>query len=76
MAGDEPGARGADPVAPAGAPGEGRPAGRWRLWRPWLSLLAKPARRVVLVFILLLVIEYLVVPSWWGPARTCTCSGG
>jgi uncharacterized protein (TIRG00374 family) len=71
MAGDEPGARGADPVAPGapGADGEGRPAGRWRLWRPWLSLLAKPARRVALVLILLLVIEYLVIPTLVGASK-------
>src|SRR6202034_3641288 len=41
----------------------------WRLWRPWLSLLAKPARRVVLLFILLLVIEYLVVPELVGASK-------
>jgi uncharacterized protein (TIRG00374 family) len=42
---------------------------RWRLWRPWLSLMAKPARRVVLIFILLLVIEYLVVPELVGASK-------
>jgi uncharacterized protein (TIRG00374 family) len=73
MASDEPGARGADPVGPA-APGrrpagEGSPAGRWRLWRPWLSLLAKPARRIALILILLLVVEYLVVPTLVGASK-------
>ena len=48
---------------------QGRPAGRWRLMRPWLSLLAKPARRLALVFILLLVIEYLVVPTLVGASK-------
>jgi uncharacterized protein (TIRG00374 family) len=42
---------------------------RWRLWRPWLSMLAKPARRIALVFILLLVIEYLVVPELVGASK-------
>lgn len=42
---------------------------RWRLWRPWLSLLAKPARRLVLIFILVLVIEYLVVPELVGASK-------
>ncbi|HEY6495872.1 MAG TPA: YbhN family protein [Trebonia sp.] len=42
---------------------------RWRLWRPWLSMLAKPARRLALIFILLLVIEYLVVPELVGASK-------
>ena len=42
---------------------------RWRSWRPWLSLAAKPARRGVLIFILLLVIEYLVVPELVGASK-------
>src|ERR1700759_1839646 len=54
-----------------GAPtaGQGRSPGRWRLWRPWLSLLAKPARRLVLLFILALVVEYLVVPELVGATK-------
>jgi hypothetical protein len=51
------------------AAGENRSPGRWRLWRPWLSLLAKPARRLVLIFILVLVIEYLVVPELVGASK-------
>jgi uncharacterized protein (TIRG00374 family) len=43
--------------------------GRWRIWRPWLLLLAKPARVVALTFILLLVIEYLVVPELVGASK-------
>jgi uncharacterized protein (TIRG00374 family) len=42
---------------------------RWRLWRPWMSMLAKPARRLVLIFIVLLVIEYLVVPELVGASK-------
>jgi uncharacterized protein (TIRG00374 family) len=56
------------PGAEQGA-GENRSPGRWRLWRPWLSLLAKPARRLVLIFILVLVIEYLVVPELVGASK-------
>lgn len=41
----------------------------WRLLRPWLRLLAKPARRVVLLFVLLLIIEYLVVPELVGASK-------
>ena len=60
VAGDEPGAAGT---------AQSRPPGRWRLLRPWLSLLAKPARRVALIFILVLVIEYLVVPELVGASK-------
>ena len=51
------------------ATGHTRPRERWRLWRPWLSMLAKPARRIVLIFILALVIEYLVVPELVGASK-------
>jgi uncharacterized protein (TIRG00374 family) len=69
-------------TADAGPPAEGgptadartsaRPGGavrRWRIWRPWLSLLAKPARRIALILILVLVIEYLVVPELVGASK-------
>ena len=65
-AGDETGA--GDATGAAGG-GQSRPPGRWRLWRPWLSLMAKPARRVALLFILALVIEYLVVPELVGASK-------
>jgi uncharacterized protein (TIRG00374 family) len=42
---------------------------RLRIWRPWLSMLAKPARRGVLVLVLLLVVEYLVVPELVGASK-------
>ncbi len=45
------------------------PRGHWRRWRTWLPLLVKPARRGVLLFILLLVIEYLVVPELVGASK-------
>jgi uncharacterized protein (TIRG00374 family) len=40
----------------------------WRL-RPWLPFLVKPARRLVLLFILLLIVEYLVVPELVGASK-------
>ena len=43
--------------------------GRWRAWLPWLPWLVKPVRRGVLVFIVLLVIEYLVVPELVGASK-------
>ncbi len=42
---------------------------RVRLWRIWLPLMIKPARRTVLVLVLLLVIEYLVVPELVGASK-------
>jgi uncharacterized protein (TIRG00374 family) len=42
---------------------------RWRQWRAWLPMLVKPVRRGVLLFVLLLVIEYLVVPELVGAGK-------
>jgi hypothetical protein len=42
---------------------------RLRRWRPWLAPLVKPVRLGVLIFILLLVIEYLVVPELVGAGK-------
>jgi uncharacterized protein (TIRG00374 family) len=82
MVNDGPGADRGGPEGPAGAGGSGEPAGdsarsadgaggppgrwsRWRGWRPWV----KPVRRVVLLFILALVVEYLVVPELVGARK-------
>jgi uncharacterized protein (TIRG00374 family) len=62
----------ADPGPTADGGTNARPGGavrRWRIWRPWLSLLAKPARRIALILILVLVIEYLVVPELVGASK-------
>jgi uncharacterized protein (TIRG00374 family) len=40
-----------------------------REWLPWLRLLIKPAWRVILVFALLAIIEYLVVPELVGASK-------
>jgi len=45
------------------------PISRWRRWRIWLPLLVTPVRRGVLIFVLLLVIEYLVVPELVGASK-------
>src|SRR5580698_6531775 len=42
---------------------------RWRTQLPWLRLLVKPLLRGVLVFVLLLVVEYLVVPELVGASK-------
>ena len=54
---------------PGAEPGPGGARDWVRLWRPWLPFLARPARRVVLLFILALVIEYLVVPELVGASK-------
>jgi uncharacterized protein (TIRG00374 family) len=41
----------------------------WQVWRSWLPFLVKPLRRGVLLFILLLVVEYLVVPELVGASK-------
>lgn len=46
-----------------------RPASRWRRLRVWLPMLVKPVRRGVLIFVLLLITEYLVVPELVGASR-------
>ena len=46
-----------------------RPTGRWRRLRAWFPFLVKPVRRVVLIFVLLLIIEYLVVPELVGASK-------
>jgi uncharacterized protein (TIRG00374 family) len=53
---------------PDAAP-DGVAQGRWRLWRGWLPFLVKPLRRGIVIFVLLLVIEYLVVPELVGASK-------
>jgi uncharacterized protein (TIRG00374 family) len=63
------GASGASGDSAGGSgPSSGGPTGRWsrwRGWRPWV----KPVRRVVLLFVLALVVEYLVVPELVGARK-------
>ncbi len=51
------------------------PDGRQRGWRGWLPLIAKPLRRGVLIFIILLIIEYLVVPELTGASKDLSLLG-
>lgn len=52
-------------------PDAGRRGSRERLrrLRSWLPFLVKPARRTVLVLVLLLIVEYLVVPELVGASK-------
>jgi len=56
---------------PEGEPGPVRRGLRYRLgrWRLWLPFLVKPARRTAIVLVLLLVVEYLVVPELVGASK-------
>ena len=45
------------------------PGGRWRRWRTWLPFLVKPLRRGIILFALVLIVEYLVVPELVGASK-------
>ncbi|MGH3200797.1 MAG: lysylphosphatidylglycerol synthase transmembrane domain-containing protein [Streptosporangiaceae bacterium] len=59
----EPGAH-EDPKAPA--------RGKWRLWLPFV---VKPLRRGIVIFALVLIIEYLVVPELVGASKDLNLLG-
>src|SRR5215469_10451308 len=46
-----------------------RPLSYWRRLRVWLPMLVKPLRRGVIIFVLLLIVEYLVVPELVGASK-------
>jgi len=63
-----------DPAQAGRKPGDDPPEGRkrrgsWRKWRTWLPLLVKPLRRGIILFALVLVVEYLVVPELVGASK-------
>src|SRR5882672_10785290 len=41
----------------------------WRRWRSWLPFVLKPLRRGIVIFALLLIVEYLVVPELVGASK-------
>jgi uncharacterized protein (TIRG00374 family) len=56
-----------DRAQPAGEPGaHEHPKARWRFWLPFV---VKPLRRGVVIFALVLIIEYLVVPELVGASK-------
>ena len=63
--GQSPDGSGRSPDDPGGPGGTPSRWSRWRGWRPWV----KPVRRVVLLFIVALVVEYLVVPELVGARK-------
>src|SRR6201988_446348 len=52
-----------------GAEQQERRPRRWSRLRLWLPHLVKPLRRTVLLFVLLLIVEYLVVPELVGASK-------
>src|SRR6266568_749571 len=70
-----------DPAKAGRKPGEDAAAGErqgerrgerlswWRRWRSWLPFVLKPLRRGIVIFALLLIVEYLVVPELVGASK-------
>jgi uncharacterized protein (TIRG00374 family) len=56
-----------DPAAGSEQP-RGKP-GWWRRGRSWLPFVVKPLRRGIIIFALVLIIEYLVVPELVGASK-------
>jgi uncharacterized protein (TIRG00374 family) len=51
------------------------PRDNWRRWRAWLPFVVKPLRRGILIFALVLIIEYLVVPELVGASKNLNLLG-
>jgi uncharacterized protein (TIRG00374 family) len=49
--------------------GRGERLSWWRRWRSWLPFALKPLRRGIVIFALLLIVEYLVVPELVGASK-------
>ncbi|HJZ28383.1 MAG TPA: hypothetical protein VJ370_19055, partial [Streptosporangiaceae bacterium] len=60
-----------DRAQPAGEPGahEDPKATIRSRWRSWLPLVVKPLRRGIVIFALVLIVEYLVVPELVGASK-------
>ena len=51
------------------------PAERPPGWRGWLPVIARPLRRGVLIFVVILIIEYLVIPELTGASKDLNLLG-
>jgi uncharacterized protein (TIRG00374 family) len=58
------------------AAADGGRRGWWQRLRSWLPFLAKPLRRGIVIFVLLLIVEYLVVPELVGASKDLSLLGG
>ena len=66
---------GDDGDAAAGSERRGNWRGWWRRWRKWLPFVVKPLRRGIVIFVLLLIVEYLVVPELVGASKDLSLLG-
>jgi uncharacterized protein (TIRG00374 family) len=57
------------------AAADGNRRGWWQRLRSWLPLLVKPLRRGIVIFALLLIVEYLVVPELVGASKDLSLLG-
>jgi len=66
-----------DRAQPAGEPGahEDPKATSHNRWRLWLPFVVKPLRRGIVIFALVLIIEYLVVPELVGASKDLSLLG-
>jgi uncharacterized protein (TIRG00374 family) len=66
-----------DRARPGQQPGaDPSPRDTWRSrWRVWLPFVVKPLRRGIVIFVLLLIIEYLVVPELVGASKDLNLLG-
>ena len=69
---DDGGGDGDDAV---GSERRGTWRGWWRRWRSWLPFVVKPLRRGIVIFVLLLIVEYLVVPELVGASKDLNLLG-
>ncbi len=65
----QPGDDGGGGDAGGGRERRGNWRGWWRRWRNWLPLVVKPLRRGIVIFAVLLIVEYLVVPELVGASK-------
>jgi uncharacterized protein (TIRG00374 family) len=59
----------------AGSDRRGNWRGWWRRMRKWLPFVLKPLRRGIVIFVLLLIVEYLVVPELVGASKNLSLLG-
>ena len=71
----KPGDDGGGGDATAGSDRWGSWRGWWRRLRNWFPFLVKPLRRGIVIFVLLLIVEYLVVPELVGASKDLSLLG-
>ena len=75
QASDQANQQASDRAGQASEHAGGNLRGRWRRWRTWLPFLVKPLRRGIILFALVLIVEYLVVPELVGASKDLNLLG-